>query len=111
MAAATLVPESSIILKNVSLNPTRTGFLRILQKMGGKVSILNQTKLSENSGDLKVESAKLHAIQLTAADIPAVIDELPLVALLAARATGKSKITGAEELRVKETDRIATVTE
>ncbi|MFT8458402.1 MAG: 3-phosphoshikimate 1-carboxyvinyltransferase [Liquorilactobacillus ghanensis] len=110
MAAATLVPNSAIVLKNISLNPTRIGFLRILQKMGGKVSVLKQANVPETYGNIKVESAKLHAIELTAADIPAVIDELPLVALLAASAVGTSKITGAAELRVKETDRIATVT-
>ena len=109
LVAATIVPHSKITLKGVNLNPTRTGILNILQQMGAKLTIDEQLSTSELSGDITVESSDLHPIQLTAKDIPAVIDELPLVALLAACADGQSTIRGAQELRVKETDRIKTV--
>ncbi len=109
MVAASLVPNSKITLKDVGLNKTRTGLLNILQRMGGKVSIDAAPTDGEPIGDLTIETADLHPINIGAADIPAVIDELPLVALLAAKADGISRITGAEELRVKETDRIAAI--
>lgn len=109
MVAASLVPNSKITLKDVGLNKTRTGLLDILQRMGGKVSIDAAPTDGEPIGDLTIETADLHPINIGAADIPAVIDELPLVALLAAKADGISRITGAEELRVKETDRIAAI--
>ncbi|MFX3617402.1 MAG: 3-phosphoshikimate 1-carboxyvinyltransferase [Sporolactobacillus sp.] len=110
IAATTLVPCSAITLHNVGLNPTRTGFLRILKRMGADITIQEQSNHEECSGDLFIRTAPLHAIELTAGDIPSVIDELPLVALLATQAEGTTRITGAEELRVKETDRITVVT-
>ncbi|TAR86224.1 3-phosphoshikimate 1-carboxyvinyltransferase, partial [Lactiplantibacillus plantarum] len=97
VTAATIIPNSHVRLTNVGLNPTRTGFLNILRRMGEPV------------GTLDVRFAQLHPVQVTATEIPAVIDELPLVALLAATANGISTINGAAELRVKETDRIATI--
>lgn len=86
LTAASIIPHSQLQLTNVGLNPTRTGFL-------------------------KVSAAKLHPIVITATEIPNIIDEIPLIALLAATADGRSKITGAGELRVKETDRIHTTVE
>lgn len=112
LAAATIVPKFRLRLTNVGLNPTRLGFLRILKRMGGRVTVTphtSATTTAEPVGDLLVSSAELSPVQLTAADIPAVIDELPLVALLAATANGVSTIRGAAELRFKETDRIATI--
>ncbi|ANZ64852.1 3-phosphoshikimate 1-carboxyvinyltransferase [Secundilactobacillus paracollinoides] len=109
MVAASLVPNSKITLKDVGLNKTRTGLLDILQRMGGNVTIDAEPTDGEPIGDLTIETADLHPITIGAAEIPAVIDELPLVALLAAKADGVSRITGAEELRVKETDRIAAI--
>ncbi len=109
MVAGTLVPNSEVRLNNVGINDTRTGLLRILEKMGGNVELENRQDNGEPTADLVVKSANLKPIQIGAKDIPDVIDELPLVALLAARANGHSKITGASELRVKETDRIAAV--
>lgn len=110
LVAATIIPNSKITLKEVNLNPTRTGIINILQHMGAKLTIDEHHSTSEASGDITVESSQLQPINLTAEDIPAVIDELPLVALLAACANGRSTIHGAQELRVKETDRIKTVT-
>lgn len=109
LVAATIVPHSKVTLKGVNLNPTRTGIIDILQKMGAKLSIEEQFSTGEPSGDITVENSALRPIHLTAEDIPAVIDELPLVALLAACSDGQSTIRGAQELRVKETDRIKTV--
>ncbi|MGX7775110.1 3-phosphoshikimate 1-carboxyvinyltransferase [Limosilactobacillus fermentum] len=109
LVAATIVPHSKVTLKGVNLNPTRTGIIDILQQMGAKLSIEEQFSTGEPSGDITVENSALRPIHLTAEDIPAVIDELPLVALLAACSDGQSTIRGAQELRVKETDRIKTV--
>lgn len=110
IAAATLVKGSEIELKNVGMNPTRTGFLNILTRMGAAVTVGNRTNEGEPSGDLMIRSSGLHAVTLSSQDIPGAIDELPLIALLATQAEGTTVITGAEELRVKETDRIAVVT-
>lgn len=109
LTAASIVPKAHIRLTQVGLNPTRTGLLNVLQRMGGHVTVTPQTQTTEPVGDIEVSCARLHPIQLTAADIPAIIDELPLVALLAATADGISTVSGAAELRVKETDRIATI--
>lgn len=109
MTAASLVPESQITLKDVGLNKTRTGLLDILNAMGGDVSVESEPTDGEPIGDLTIRSANLKPIDIGKAQIPAVIDELPLVALLAAKADGISRITGAEELRVKETDRISAI--
>ncbi|ATI71572.1 3-phosphoshikimate 1-carboxyvinyltransferase [Lactiplantibacillus plantarum] len=109
MTAATIIPNSHIRLTHVGLNSTRTGFLSILQRMGGQVTVDRKLGAGEPVGTLDVRFAQLHPVQVTASEIPAVIDELPLVALLAATADGISTISGAAELRVKETDRIATI--
>lgn len=109
MVAATLIPGSDVLLTNVGLNPSRRGLLDVLVQMGGHVTVDERTSAGEAVGDIRVQSAKLHPIELGAEQIPAIIDELPLVALLAAKADGVSHIHGAEELRVKETDRIACV--
>ncbi|MFT8927714.1 MAG: 3-phosphoshikimate 1-carboxyvinyltransferase [Sporolactobacillus sp.] len=111
IAAAALLPSSQLTLKNIGLNPTRTGFLRVLQRMGAQIIAHQHTTIGEPAGDLLVHYAPLHAVRLTHIDIPDCIDELPLLALLATQAQGTTTITGAEELRVKETDRIAVVAE
>ena len=108
IAAAALVPGSEATFENVSLNPTRTGILHVLCRMGGNVSIVpDPDEGGERRGTIRVKYAPLRAVELTEEDVPAIIDELPLVAMLAASADGTSRITGAAELRVKETDRIA----
>lgn len=109
MVAASLVPGSKVTLENVGMNPTRTGLLDILQRMGGQVTVVPRSSKGEPVADLTIETAQLKPIEIGETAIPAVIDELPLVALLAAKADGISTITGASELRVKETDRISAV--
>lgn len=109
LVAAAIVPGSNVTLTQVNLNPTRTGILRVLQAMGASVTITPRISQGEPLGDITVSHGPLRPIQIGAAEIPALIDELPLVALLAACADGTSEIRGAAELRVKETDRIATV--
>ncbi|RHW50110.1 3-phosphoshikimate 1-carboxyvinyltransferase [Bombilactobacillus bombi] len=111
ITAASIVPNSHIKLTKINLNPTRTGLLSVLKRMGGNIHLTALGQMAgEPVGDIDVKAATLKPIQLTATDIPAIIDELPLVALLAASANGISKISGASELRVKETDRIACIT-
>lgn len=111
LVAGTIVPNSEITLQRVNLNPTRTGIIRVLLKMGGDLSIEELPTKGEPLGNITVKTSKLRPINIGAEMIPSLIDELPLVALLAACANGRSVITGAEELRVKETDRIKTVVE
>ncbi|WP_137597579.1 3-phosphoshikimate 1-carboxyvinyltransferase [Paucilactobacillus kaifaensis] len=110
IVAAICVPNSQVTLKQVGLNPTRIGILTALDKMGAKYEITNRSNTAEAIGDLTIRSQNIHALNLGAEDIPALVDELPLVALAATQATGTTIISGAEELRVKETDRIKTVT-
>ena len=109
MTAASLIPNSKVKLLNVGINDTRTGLYDILKRMGGKISLSNENSDGEPTADLTIEPADLKPIEIGADEIPAVIDELPLVALLAAKADGVSTITGAGELRVKETDRISAI--
>jgi 3-phosphoshikimate 1-carboxyvinyltransferase len=110
VVAATVVPESRITIHDVGLNPRRTGLLDVLDRMGGRVGILTRRRFGqEPAGDLEVRSAELTATTIGPAEVPLLIDELPLFALLAAHARGTSRVRGAEELRHKETDRIATV--
>ncbi|WP_283583759.1 3-phosphoshikimate 1-carboxyvinyltransferase [Limosilactobacillus difficilis] len=110
LAGAAITPHSSLTLQKVNLNPTRTGIIHVLQKMGAQIDIQPLASDGEPLGDITIQSSQLRSIDITATDVPAMVDELPLVALLAARAHGTSTITGASELRVKETDRIQTVT-
>jgi 3-phosphoshikimate 1-carboxyvinyltransferase len=107
IVAATLVPESRITIHDVNLNPRRTGLLDVLERMGGRVGILTRRRLgAEQVGDLEVRSAELTATTIRAAEVPLLVDELPLFGLLAAGARGESWVYGAGELRLKETDRI-----
>lgn len=101
--------KGKTLCKNVGVNPTRTGILKAFDKLGVQYSLMN-ARLSggEEIADICVEKTRLRAIELTGEDVPAMIDELPLVALLCAFADGESRITGAKELRVKESDRIKT---
>ena len=104
--------KGKTLCKNVGVNPTRTGILKAFDLLGVKYSLLN-TRVSggEEIADIFVEKSQLKPIQLTEKDIPSMIDELPLVALLCAFANGESRITGAKELKVKESDRILTTAE
>ena len=99
------------LCKNVSVNPTRKGILKAFDLLGVKYSLKNKNMSGgEETADILVERSDMRAIQITAKDVPSMIDELPLVALLCAFADGESVISGAKELRVKESDRIATTT-
>jgi 3-phosphoshikimate 1-carboxyvinyltransferase len=107
IVAATIVPESRITIHDVGLNPRRTGLLDVLDRMGARVGILTRRRFGqEPGGDIEVRSAELTATQIDAHEVPLLIDELPLFALLAAHARGTSRVHGAEELRHKESDRI-----
>jgi 3-phosphoshikimate 1-carboxyvinyltransferase len=107
VVAAAIVPESWITIHDVGLNPRRTGLLDVLDRMGGRVGILARRRLGqEPAGDVEVRTAELTATTIGPAEVPALIDELPLFALLAAHARGTSRVRGAEDLRHKESDRI-----
>jgi 3-phosphoshikimate 1-carboxyvinyltransferase len=111
VVAATLIAESDIALLGVGVNPTRTGLLTILERMGAEVEILEEHQVGgEPIADLRVRAASLQATEVGGAEVPLAIDELPLVALAACFAEGTTTIRDAEELRRKESDRIETVT-
>lgn len=113
IVAASIVPGSDIILQNVGLNPTRTGIIDVIQKMGGDIEILDRKTVSgELAGDIRVRYSQLKACSIEGDMIPRLIDELPVIAVLATQAEGRTVIKNAEDLRNKETDRIhAIVTE
>ena len=111
VVAATLLPGSELTIHDVGLNPRRIGLLDVLARMGARITIFHRHRNGgEPVGDLEVHSAELTATAVTASEVPLLVDELPLFALAAAFARGESTVWGAEELRVKETDRIETVT-
>ena len=104
--------KGKTLCKNVGVNPTRTGILKAFDLLGVKYSLLNKRASGgEEIADILVEKSQLKPIKLTEKDIPSMIDELPLIALLCAFANGESHITGAKELKVKESDRILTTAE
>lgn len=112
LVAGALVPGSEITLANVGLNTSRTGVLEVLENMGAQISINNiRTENDEKSGDITISYTELNATVIEGELIPKLIDEIPILALLATQATGKTIIKDAEELRVKETDRIKAVYE
>jgi 3-phosphoshikimate 1-carboxyvinyltransferase len=106
-ASAALVPNSIIVLDRVLANPTRTGFFAALDKMGATMERLNQwDEAGELIGNLKICHQSLKGIIIDENDVPGLIDELPIIAILATQANGRTEVCGAEELRVKECDRI-----
>jgi 3-phosphoshikimate 1-carboxyvinyltransferase len=108
--AATLLPGSELIVTGVGVNPTRTGFLDVLERMGARISIFNRrTEAGEPVADVEVAYAELVATEIAPDEVPRLVDELPLFALAASMAHGDSRVRGAEELRAKETDRIEAV--
>ena len=113
IAAALIVPNSEIILKNVGLNPTRTGLLDVLKKMGANIEILDkQTISNELTGDLRVKYSDLTGCTIEGDIIPRLIDEIPVLAVIATQTQGQTVIKDAQDLRNKESDRIkAVVTE
>jgi len=111
IVAATLLPGSELTIHDVGLNPRRTGLLDVLARMGARVTIFHRHRSGgEPVGDVEVLSAELTATTVTGDEVPLMVDELPLFALAASSAHGTSRVEGARELRVKETDRIETVT-
>lgn len=112
IAGATLVKNSQIVIENTGLNLKRTGFLRVLQRMGGRCEILRiERRCNEDLGDVLVCPSSLEAIEIGKEEIPSLIDEIPLIVLLATQAEGMTKISGAMELRFKESDRIRAISD
>ena len=110
LVAALIVPDSDITIENVLMNPTRTGLLLTLQEMGGNIEILNPRDAGgEDVADLRVRSSELRGVVVPAARAPSMIDEYPVLAAAAAFAEGETLMLGLEELRVKESDRLAAV--
>ncbi|MEN9210435.1 MAG: 3-phosphoshikimate 1-carboxyvinyltransferase [Thermostichus sp. DG_1_6_bins_120] len=110
LVAASILPESELLLENVGLNPTRIGVLQVLEEMGADIQIENQREIAgEPLGDLRVRSAPLRGCTLAGERIPTLIDEIPVLAVAAAFADGVTVIRDAAELRVKESDRLAAI--
>ena len=108
LVAGLIVPNSRVVLKNVGINETRTGILDVIRAMGGKLEITEIDPIAK-SATLTVETSDLKGIEISGSLIPRLIDELPIIALLATQAEGVTIIKDAEELKVKETDRIQVV--
>lgn len=110
IAAVMVVPGSSLLIENVGINPSRTGIIDVVKAMGGSLELLNERIVNEEPvADLLVTHSELHGIEIAGDIIPRLIDEIPVIAVMASQAKGQTIIRDAEELKVKETDRIATV--
>ncbi|MEW6542841.1 MAG: 3-phosphoshikimate 1-carboxyvinyltransferase, partial [Nitrospirota bacterium] len=110
LVGATIVPGSDVTITGVGVNPTRTGLLETLKEMGADIQVFNQREeAGEPVADLRVRSASLRGTRIGADRIPRTIDEFPILCVAAALAEGDTVVSGAEELRVKESDRIATM--
>ena len=110
MVASLLVPDSSLLLREVGVNPTRTGIIDILHRMGAAMEVKDERLISEEPrGNIAVRNSKLWGVKISGEIIPRIIDEIPVIAVAATQAEGTTEIHGAKELRVKESDRIATV--
>ena len=112
IVAALISPESEVIIKNVGLNPTRNGLLKVLALMGADIEIKNVKNIcNEESGDVLVRSSNLNGVDIPEDIIPNIIDEIPILSIAAAFAEGTTNIKNAKELRVKESDRINAMAE
>lgn len=111
IAAGLLVPGSEILLKNVGINPTRDGLLRVCRDMGADITLLNVNMDGEPTADLLVRTSSLHGTTVGGEIIPTLIDEIPMIAVMAAFAEGTTVIKDAKELKVKESDRILVMAE
>ena len=111
IAAGLLVPGSEILLCNVGINPTRDGLLRVCQAMGGDITLLNVRNDGEPTADLLIRSSSLHGTEIKGEIISTLIDEIPMIAVMAAFADGTTVIRDAAELKVKESDRIQVMTD
>ena len=108
LVAGLIVSNAKVTLENVGINETRTGIIDVIKEMGGKMTILNVDEIAK-SATITVETSELHGVEIGGEIIPRLIDELPIIALLATQANGTTIIRDAEELKVKETDRIQVV--
>lgn len=107
IAAALMVPNSELLIRNVGINPTRDGILRVCKAMGADITLLNSSAASgEPTADLLVRHSSLHGTVIEGALIPTLIDELPMIAALACFAEGETVIRDAQELKVKESNRL-----
>lgn len=107
IAAGLIIPNSEILIKNVGINPTRDGILRVVKDMGGNITLLNrQCSTGEDTADILVKSSSLKGTTIGGEIIPTLIDEIPVIAILACFAEGRTIIKNAEELKVKESNRI-----
>ena len=112
IAAGLIVPDSEIRITNVGINPTRAGMLKVCEDMGAQIELSNErTEGGEKIADITVKTSRLHGTVIEGDIIPALIDEIPIIAVMAAVAEGTTIIRDAAELKVKETDRIETVTD
>ena len=112
LVAAVTVPGSDVTVHGVGLNSRRIGLLNILERMGARVAIYNRRQIGgEPAGDVQVRSSELVGATVTPAEVPGLVDELPMLALAACHARGETVVRGAAELRVKESDRIESVVE
>lgn len=110
IAAGLLVPDSEILIKNTGINATRAGILKVCADMGANITLLNErTEGGEAIADILVRTSKLHGTTISGDIIPTLIDEIPIIAIMAAAAEGTTIIKDAAELKVKETNRIETV--
>jgi 3-phosphoshikimate 1-carboxyvinyltransferase len=110
LVAATLLAESELTIHGLGLNPRRTGLLEVLGRMGARIAVYNRRRAGgEPVADVEVRASELVATEVTAEEVPLLVDELPLFALAAASAHGDSVLRGAGELRLKESDRIEAV--
>lgn len=112
LVAGAIIPGSDLMLRNVGVNPTRTGILDVLKDMGADIEVLNErTSGGEAAADIRVRYSRLQGTRFGAEIMPRLIDEIPVIAVAALFAEGDTVITGAGELRVKETDRLQAITD
>ncbi|MEL0006799.1 MAG: hypothetical protein VW686_05655 [Luminiphilus sp.] len=112
MVGASIAEGSDLVLEHVGVNPTRDGVIRILKAMGADITLMNERDVrGEPVADIRVRSASLKGIEIPVEEVPLAIDELPAILIAAACAEGVTELRGAEELRVKESDRIASMAE
>jgi 3-phosphoshikimate 1-carboxyvinyltransferase len=110
LVAAAIVPGSDVTVHGLGLNPRRTGLLDVLERMGARIAVFNRRRAGrEPVGDVQIQHAELVATRVDAEEVPLLVDELPLVALAASHARGETVVSGAAELRLKETDRVEAV--
>ena len=107
IAAGLLTPGSEILLKNVGINPTRAGIIKVCMDMGADITLLNESTEGEPTADLLIRTSSLKGTTIEGSIIPTLIDEIPMIAVMAAFAEGTTIIRDAQELKVKESDRIA----